>query len=99
MTSIGAALVYWHKARIQERYVLEMEIHQVGKSDKYQNGIKYGLIFVDIETGKKVLMDNHHPKGPHIHLDNLELTYEYTNENQLIEDFKLLVLEHMEVKL
>ncbi len=37
-----ATLVYWHKARLQGRYVLEMEIYRVGKSSKYRDGIKYG---------------------------------------------------------
>jgi len=40
-----AALVYWHKARLKGRYILEMKIHRVGKSEKYPNGIKYGLIW------------------------------------------------------
>ena len=92
-----AAVLYSHKAHIQGRYVLEMEIHHVGKSRKYQDGIKYGLVFVDHQTGKKVLMDNHHPKGPHIHLNNRELSYVYVDEETLVQDFKNLVLTHMEV--
>ena len=94
-----ATLLYWHKARLQHRYILEMEIHQVGKSNKYKDGIKYGLIITDIRTGRRVLMDNHHPKGPHIHLDDREVFYEYADEEKLIKDFKSLVLENMGVKL
>lgn len=94
-----ATLVYWHKARLQGRYVLEMEIHKVGRSKKYRDGIKYGLILIDLRSGKKVLMDNHHPKGPHVHLNNRELSYEYVDEGKLIKDFKTLVLEHMGVKI
>ncbi len=94
-----AELIYWHKARIQERYILEMEIYQINKSKKYKEGIKYGLILLDMRTRKRVLMDNHHPKGPHIHLDNQEIRYEYLNEDKLIHDFKTLVLEHMGVKI
>jgi len=44
-------------------------------------------------------MDNHHPKGPHVHLDERELPYEFSNEDKLIDDFKKLVLEHLEVKI
>ena len=94
-----AALLYWHKARLQGRYVLEMEIHRVGKSATYREGVKYGLVLVDARTGRRVLMDNHHPKGPHIHLDEREIPYRYVDEERLVKDFKTLVLEHMGVKL
>ena len=44
-------------------------------------------------------MDNHHPKGPHVHLDNREMSYTFTNEDKLIEDFKRFAMEHLEVKI
>lgn len=94
-----AKLVYWHKARIHDRYILEMEIFKVAKCARYPNGIKYGLILTDPRTGKSVLMDNHHPKGHHIHLNAKEIAYEYVNEDKLVEDFKELVLANMEVKI
>lgn len=94
-----ATLVYWHKARLQERYVLEMEIYKLSKSARYPEGIKYGLVLMDLRTGNKVLMDNHHPKGHHIHLNDKEIPYRYLDENKLVEDFKNLILTHMEVKL
>lgn len=94
-----ATLVYWHKARLQDQYILEMEIHKVGKSAKYPEGIKYGLILIDLKTRKKVLMDNHHPKGPHIHLNDQEIPYQYVDVDRLISDFKALILENMGVKL
>lgn len=94
-----AKLVYWHKARIHERYILEMEIYQVGKSARYSEGVKYGLIFTDPNTGKQLLMDNHYPKGPHIHLNDQELPYDFIDEDKLIKDFKELVLINMEVKI
>ena len=94
-----AVLVYWHRARLQGRYVLEMEIYQVGHSKKYPDGIKYGLVLADLKSRKKVLMDNHHPKGPHVHLDNQEIAYEFSDEGKLIKDFKTLVFENMGVKI
>lgn len=51
--------------------VSECEV-QVGRTDKYPDGLKWGLICIDRVTGKKVLLDNHHPKGPHLHLDDKE---------------------------
>jgi len=94
-----AALVYWHKARLHGRYILEMEIYKVEKSARYKDGIKHGLILTDPRSGKQVLMDNHHPKGPHIHLNNQEISYRYVDDDKLIKDFKELVLTHMGVKI
>lgn len=94
-----AVLVYWHKARLQGRYVLEMEIYQVTKSVRYPYGVKYGLILVDSKTGAQVLMDNHHPKGPHVHLNDQEMPYKYVDEEKLIDDFRKMILTHMEVKI
>jgi hypothetical protein len=94
-----ANLRYYVKNKIQGRYVLELSIHEVGKSKSYPDGIKYGLICIDVKTGKKVLMDNHHPKGPHIHINDTETDYEYTSDDKLIEDFEKLVLQHLGVKL
>lgn len=91
--------IYWHKARLRERYILEMEIFRVQKTKEYKDGVKYGLILIDPKTGKKVLMDNHNPKGPHVHLNEKEFPYEYVNEDKLIKDFKNYVLNHMEVKI
>jgi hypothetical protein len=42
-------------------------------------------------------MDNHYPKGHHVHLDEAELRYEYRSDELLIDDFKELVLNHMGV--
>ncbi len=44
-------------------------------------------------------MDNHHPKGPHIHIDDDERDYEYRNDEKLIDDFNKLVLLHLGVKI
>jgi len=94
-----AVLKYSSKLTIKNRYVLELTIHEVVDNKKYPDGIKYGLICFDTKTKKRVLLDNHHPKGPHIHIDQSELPYEYENEDKLIEDFKKLVFEHLEIKI
>ena len=44
-------------------------------------------------------MDNHHPKGHHIHLDGEEIFYKFTTWEKLIVDFEKLVLDNMGVKL
>lgn len=94
-----ARLRYYVKSMIQGRYVVEFSIHEVGKSARYPDGIKYGLICKDMKTGNSVLFDNHHPKGPHIHLNDAESTYVYVSDDQLITDFESMVFTHLGVKL
>lgn len=94
-----ASLIVWHKARIKERYIVELKIHQVPESARYPDGIKYGLICKDLKTGRRVLLDNHHPKGHHIHIDDEEIPYEFRNLDVLVDDFNNLVFQHLEVKL
>jgi len=94
-----AQLLYWHKARIQDRYLVELAIHELGDPVRYPEGVKYGLVCLDLHTGKRVLLDNHHPKGPHVHLDDVEMNYEFRDVPTLIKDFESLVFEHLEIKL
>jgi hypothetical protein len=94
-----ARLVYWHKAKLQGRYVVEMKIYEVRRSAQYKDGVRYSMILIDPASGRRVLMDNHHPKGPHIHLDSLEIPYVFADEDQLVDDFKRWALKHMEIEL
>lgn len=94
-----ATLIYYLKEVVQKRYVLEQTIHAVPLDNRYPDGVKYSLIFTDTKTGDKVLMDNHQPKGPHVHLGEKEITYEYEDDKALLTDFKQFVLQHMGVKL
>lgn len=94
-----ARLRFYHKAWVQSRFVIEMTIHEVGRSKTYPLGIKYGLICKDITSGRFVLFDNHHPKGPHYHIGKQEFAYVFFSEDQLIEDFKQNVLRELGVKL
>lgn len=79
--------------------MIELSIYELNESTKYPHGIKYGLICKDLKTGNLVLLDNHHPKGPHIHVNENEFKYEFVDEEQLIEDFKNWVLKELGVKL
>lgn len=94
-----ARQIFWQKSRLQDRYVIELSIHEVGDPVKYPDGVKYRMACVDLLTGRKILMDNHHPKGPHAHLNGSEVSYIFSNVSELMRDFKRLVLEHLEVKL
>jgi hypothetical protein len=94
-----ALVRYYVKNKLQGRYVVEVSIHEVGKSERYPDGIKYGLICNDLRTGEFVLLDNHHPKGHHMHINGVEETYRYVDDDQLVADFQRLVLTHVGVKL
>lgn len=63
------------------------------------DGVKYGLICKDLTSGEFVLLDNHHPKGPHVHVNEQEFAYEYVSDDQLIADFEMFVLKELGVKL
>lgn len=78
---------------------MEQSIHAVPLDNRYPDGVKYSLIFLDSKTGDRVLLDNHQPKGPHVHLGQEEISYEYVDDERLLTDFKLFVLQHMGVKL
>ena len=78
---------------------MELSIFELSESDRYPVGIKYGLVFHDLETEKFLLFDNHHPKGPHVHINDLEFGYKYVSDEKLIEDFSELVFQEFGVKL
>lgn len=94
-----AHLVRHEKFIVRRRYVVEISVHQLSKSERYKDGLKWGLICIDQSTGRRVLMDNHHPKGAHIHIDRDELPYEFKGLDQLVIDFRRLVVEHLGVQI
>jgi hypothetical protein len=94
-----AVLVRHQKFIVRRRYLIEIAVHQVTGTDRYPDGLKWGLVCVDRVSGKKVLMDNHHPKGPHIHIDDTELPYEFIALDRLVEDFRKLITETMGVQI
>jgi hypothetical protein len=94
-----AALLFWHEARLQGRYLLAMKLYAVGNSERYPDGIKYRLILLDLWTKDRVLMDNHPPKGPHFHINHEEYAYTFRNEETLFADFRRLAFECLEVRL
>ena len=83
-------LIYYLKEGIKKKYVMELRIYSV-EDGRYPDNVKYALLMIELKTGKKVLMDNHHPKTHHFHIDDNEFEYEYKNDETLIEDFKKLV--------
>jgi len=94
-----AILRYAQKLLIQDRYVVELVIYEVPRTSSQSLGLKYRLACTGLKLGSRVLMDNHHPKGPHIHIDAQKIPYEFVNEDKLIADFKEIVLDRMRIKL
>ncbi len=90
---VKARLEHYFKHEIRDRFLLELRIHRVDGDARYPDFLKYSLIFLEYKTGKKILMDNHHPKGPHFHLNDEEFPYTFVGIEKLIGDFKDLVLE------
>jgi hypothetical protein len=70
-----------------ELAIAELKIWEVQKSRDYPESIKFSLFLVDGEGRVLVGLDNHKPKGPHLHLGERELPYTYQGEGQLRADF------------
>lgn len=95
---MGNSRLHFHeKSYVRgRRFLQELKIWYVDDS-RYKDGVKYSLIFLELKTGRRVLLDNHHPKGHHIHLDDKEFAYEYRSDKQLVADFKTNVYQHFGV--
>jgi len=94
-----AKLLLHQKRVLKNSLVIELKIWEVAKTKSYLDGVRYSLVAIFPETKKKVLMDNHSPKGHHYHLDESEFEYVFKDIDQLIADFRDLVKVHMGVKI
>ncbi|MEK7791055.1 MAG: DUF6516 family protein [Deltaproteobacteria bacterium] len=89
----SAFLIYHSKVSLihkvtEEVAIAELRVRQVPKSKDFPDGIKYSLFLVMKETGKTIIgIDNHKPKGHHLHIGDKEETYHYVGVDELIEDF------------
>ena len=64
------------KQDIRGRFIMEIKVWRVDDC-RYSYGLKYSLIFLERKTDRRVLMDNHYSKQPHVHLDDVELSYDF----------------------
>ena len=70
--------------------IAEIRIWKVPRSEHYPEGRKFSL-FLSCD-GKMLLgIDNHRPKGPHLHLGDQEVCYEYNGDQDLLDTFWDLV--------
>ena len=71
-----------------EAAVAELKVFEVPSAQHYPDGLKFSMFLVLKESGRVLLgFDNHKPKGPHLHLHDREIPYEYDGVDQLVEDF------------
>jgi len=65
---------------------IEIKVWKFPKTSNYPDGRKFSLFLV---SNRKVIvgMDNHHPKGPHLHMGETEVVYDYQSDEQLLIDF------------
>jgi hypothetical protein len=65
-------------------------VWQVPPSEEYPSGRKFSLFLV-AQGEVLVGIDNHKPKGPHLHIEGEERPFHYANDDQLLKDFWELV--------
>lgn len=66
--------------------IVEIKVWEIQKSKDYPEGRKFSLF---LTSGGKIIvgMDNHKPKGPHLHIGVSELSYRYFDDETLLSDF------------
>jgi hypothetical protein len=90
-----ARLVFHEKrlvwsSKLNSAGILELKVWDVPKSEEYPAGRKFSLFLV--AHGEVIVgVDNHKPKGPHLHLGEEERPFHYVDEDQLLKDFWELV--------
>ena len=73
-----------------ELAIAELKIWKVPSSKDNPIGRKFTLFMV--VNGRVIVgIDNHRPKGPHLHLGNEQMPYNYESDQKLLEDFWDLV--------
>ena len=74
--------------RSLETGVCELKVWKVTPSADYPDGIKFSLFLVSRANGDVIIgIDNHSPKGPHLHQGPLESKYEFVDVDSLVDDF------------
>jgi len=70
--------------------IYEVAIWKIPVSMEFPNGIKYRVWLS--ESGRTIFgIDNHRPKGHHLHLGNVEMPYLYRDVDELKTDAANLI--------
>ncbi len=94
-----AQLIFTEKYFVNKDVLIEIKIWQIPPDDwkRYPDRIKYKMLCLNTKTGRAFLMDNHSPKGHHVHFGDMEKNYNFENVEKLFIDFQLFILTFMEV--
>lgn len=87
MSSRKAKSVLRTKVLLKNGVIVEMKIWKIKDKEQYPDGYKYSL-FAVYEGQILVGYDNHHPKGHHRHIGDVERPYQFTDLKTLRNDFK-----------
>lgn len=72
--------------------IAELRVLKVEVTKYFPEGIKYSLFLVDCTSGEVLVgLDNHKPKGHHLHIGSSEVEYDFTDMQTLVDDFWDLV--------
>lgn len=70
--------------------IFEVIVLKIPISAHYPEGIKYSAWFS--ESGKTIFgFDNHKPKGPHLHIGEIEVGYVFRGINELRNDAEAMI--------
>ncbi len=82
------------------RYLQEVRVSTFSPSPALPQGLRYSLCLVDLASGEVVLLyDIHRGKSHHRHLRGKETSYQFVDEDRLLDDFLREVNLIMEGKL
>ncbi|MCX6125598.1 MAG: DUF6516 family protein [Proteobacteria bacterium] len=73
--------------------IVEIKVWKISETIHYPDGLKFSLFLVKAEGGAVLGIDNHKPKGPHIHRGRSEMPYPFVSVDKLLVDFWRLVRE------
>ncbi len=82
-----AKIVLQTKVILSSGVIVELKIWEIRGDPRFPQGFKYSL-FAIYNGSVFVGYDNHHPKGHHRHLGDLEASYHFTSLENLKNDFK-----------
>ena len=83
-----AILVIRRKSVDSEGNRIEAVIWRIPAGEMRGESVRYRMAFLPKGFAKPVVLyDNHHPKGHHKHLEDVENGYEFSDVSALIRDF------------
>lgn len=91
-TLIARSKFFIPHQELEKTAVVEIKVWRVPKTDDFPEGVKYSFFCVDVDTGRTIVgLDNHAPKGHHLHIGEEEFPYFYEDVKKLRADFYLLM--------